>query len=120
MLCTMLNFCFSINVTAFMRRTVFFLLLNILVQYMKPNFVTMFSLLCYPESQYQAYCLLEGAATPILKDLTHLGVLASISWSFDSIKFDHTRFFLKQQEKVICDRFKEGMSLKSQCFYLQY
>ncbi|XP_068523326.1 protein shortage in chiasmata 1 ortholog [Anas acuta] len=60
------------------------------------------------ESQYQAYCLLEGAATPILKDLTHLGVLASISWSFDSIKFDHTRFFLKQQEKVICDRFKEG------------
>uniref|UniRef100_A0A493T1S5 Shortage in chiasmata 1 n=2 Tax=Anas platyrhynchos TaxID=8839 RepID=A0A493T1S5_ANAPP len=60
------------------------------------------------ESQYQAYCLLEGAAAPILKDLTHLGVLASISWSFDSIKFDHTRFFLKQQEKVICDRFKEG------------
>uniref|UniRef100_A0A8C3CBS5 Shortage in chiasmata 1 n=1 Tax=Cairina moschata TaxID=8855 RepID=A0A8C3CBS5_CAIMO len=60
------------------------------------------------ESQYQAYCLLEGAAIPILKDLTHLGVLASISWSFDSIKFDHTRFFLKQQEKVICDRFKEG------------
>ncbi|XP_066844212.1 protein shortage in chiasmata 1 ortholog isoform X8 [Anser cygnoides] len=60
------------------------------------------------ESQYQAYRLLEGAATPILKDLAHLGVLASISWSFDSIKFDHTRFFLKQQEKVICDHFKEG------------
>ncbi|NXO57530.1 SHOC1 protein, partial [Aramus guarauna] len=61
------------------------------------------------ESQCQAYCLLEEAATPVLKDLTHLGVLASVNWSFDSIKFDHTRFFLKQQEKVICDRFNEGI-----------
>ncbi|XP_054665903.1 protein shortage in chiasmata 1 ortholog [Grus americana] len=61
------------------------------------------------ESQCQAYCLLEEAATPVLKDLTHLGVLASVNWSFDSIKFDHTRFFLKQQEKVICDHFKEGV-----------
>nr|XP_009942703.1 PREDICTED: uncharacterized protein C9orf84 homolog [Opisthocomus hoazin] len=60
------------------------------------------------ESQCQAYCLLEEAATPVLKDLTHMHVLASVNWSFDSIKFDHTRFFLKQQEKVICDRFKEG------------
>ncbi|KAM6187508.1 protein shortage in chiasmata 1 ortholog [Sarcoramphus papa] len=60
------------------------------------------------ESQCQAYCLLEEAATPVLKDLTHLGVLASVNWSFDSVKFDHTRFFLKQQEKVICDCFKEG------------
>ncbi|NXV94140.1 SHOC1 protein, partial [Calonectris borealis] len=60
------------------------------------------------ESQCQAYCLLEEAASPVLKDLIHLGVLASVNWSFDSVKFDHTRFFLKQQEKVICDRFKEG------------
>ncbi|XP_064294842.1 protein shortage in chiasmata 1 ortholog [Phalacrocorax carbo] len=60
------------------------------------------------ESQCQAYCLLEEAATPVLKDLTHLGVLASVNWSFDCVKFDHTRFFLKQQEKVICDLFKEG------------
>ncbi|XP_030323640.1 protein shortage in chiasmata 1 ortholog [Calypte anna] len=60
------------------------------------------------ESQCQAYCLLEEAATPVLKDLAHLGVLASVKWSFDSIQFDHTRFFLKQQEKVICDRFNEG------------
>ncbi|XP_074669737.1 protein shortage in chiasmata 1 ortholog [Strix aluco] len=60
------------------------------------------------ESQCQAYCLLEEAATPVLKDLTHLGVLASVNWSFDSIKFDHTRFFLRQQEKVICDHFEEG------------
>ncbi|KAM3655193.1 protein shortage in chiasmata 1 ortholog [Ammospiza maritima maritima] len=60
------------------------------------------------ESQCQAYCLLEEAAIPVLKDLTHLGVLASVTWSFDSVKFDHTRFFLKQQEKVICDNFKQG------------
>ncbi|XP_066037532.1 protein shortage in chiasmata 1 ortholog [Chamaea fasciata] len=60
------------------------------------------------ESQCQAYCLLEEAAIPVLKDLTHLGVLASVTWSFDSIKLDHTRFFLKQQEKVICDNFKQG------------
>ncbi|RLV97036.1 hypothetical protein DV515_00012188 [Chloebia gouldiae] len=60
------------------------------------------------ESQCQAYCLLEEAAIPVLKDLTHLGVLASVTWSFDSVKFDHTRFFLKQQEKVICDHFKQS------------
>ncbi|NWZ57336.1 SHOC1 protein, partial [Haliaeetus albicilla] len=60
------------------------------------------------ESQCQAYCLLEEAAIPVLKDLTDLGVLASVNWSFDSIKCDHTRFFLKQQEKVISDLFKEG------------
>ncbi|NXK69461.1 SHOC1 protein, partial [Sylvietta virens] len=60
------------------------------------------------ESQSQAYCLLEEAAVPVLKDLTHLGVLASVTWSFDKVKFDHTRFFLKQQEKVICDNFKQG------------
>ncbi|NXK41691.1 SHOC1 protein, partial [Piprites chloris] len=60
------------------------------------------------ESQCQAYRLLEEAAIPVLKDLTHLGVLASVNWSFDSVKFDHTRFFLKQQEKVVCDNFEQG------------
>ncbi|NWV61050.1 SHOC1 protein, partial [Malurus elegans] len=60
------------------------------------------------ESQCQAYCLLEEAAIPVLKDLTQMGVLASVTWSFDSVKFDHTRFFLKQQEKVLCDNFKQG------------
>ncbi|XP_010193048.1 PREDICTED: uncharacterized protein C9orf84 homolog, partial [Mesitornis unicolor] len=60
------------------------------------------------ESQCQAHCLLEEAATPVLKDLMHLGVLASVHWSFDRVKHDHTRFFLKQQEKAICSHFKEG------------
>ncbi|XP_064357997.1 protein shortage in chiasmata 1 ortholog [Dromaius novaehollandiae] len=60
------------------------------------------------ESQCQAYCLLEATAAPVLKDLTHLGVRAAVNWSFINIEFDHTRFFLKQQEKVISDHFKEG------------
>lgn len=85
---------------------------------MNPNFINMVLLLCYPESQCQAYCLLEEAAAPVLKDLTHMGVLASVNWSFDSVKFDHTRFFLKQQEKVIYDHSKEGMSLKKKNFLL--
>ncbi|KAM6301641.1 protein shortage in chiasmata 1 ortholog [Podargus strigoides] len=72
------------------------------------------------ESQFQAYCLLEEAATPILKDLTHLGVLPSVNWSFDSIKFDHTRFFLKQQEKVVCDHFKEGKTDDKEIMLLRY
>uniref|UniRef100_A0A8C0B8J9 Shortage in chiasmata 1 n=1 Tax=Buteo japonicus TaxID=224669 RepID=A0A8C0B8J9_9AVES len=67
--------------------------------------------------QCQAYCLLEEAATPVLKDLTDLGVLASVNWSFDSIKCDHTRFFLKQQEKVISDLFKEGYLSKAKDIY---
>lgn len=85
---------------------------------MKPNFIIMFCSLCYPESQCRAYCLLEEAAIPVLKDLTHLGVLGSVTWSFDSVKFDHTRFFLKQQEKVICDNFKQGTSFEKTSFLL--
>lgn len=83
---------------------------------MKPNFIIMFCLSCNPESQCQAYCLLEEAATPVLQDLTDLGVLASVNWSFDSIKCDHTRFFLKQQEKVISDLFKEGTAFLKKIF----
>ncbi|KAJ7414717.1 hypothetical protein BTVI_40391 [Pitangus sulphuratus] len=69
------------------------------------------------ESQCQAYCLLEDAAIPVLKDLTCLGVLASVNWSFDSVKFDHTRFFLKQQEKVVCDNFEQGYLSKAKDIY---
>ncbi|XP_027765164.1 protein shortage in chiasmata 1 ortholog isoform X2 [Empidonax traillii] len=69
------------------------------------------------ESQCQAYCLLEDAAIPVLKDLTRLGVLASVNWSFGSVKFDHTRFFLKQQEKVVCDNFEQGYLSKAKDIY---
>ncbi|XP_067409589.1 protein shortage in chiasmata 1 ortholog [Emydura macquarii macquarii] len=69
------------------------------------------------ESQCQAYHLLEATATPVLKELMHLGILASVNWSFASVKFDQTRFFLKQQEKVICDIFKQGKIEKEIMLY---
>uniref|UniRef100_A0A674JEX5 Shortage in chiasmata 1 n=1 Tax=Terrapene triunguis TaxID=2587831 RepID=A0A674JEX5_9SAUR len=69
------------------------------------------------ESQCQAYHLLEATATPVLKELMHLGILAAVNWSFATVKFDHTRFFLKQQEKVICDIFKQGYLSKAKDIY---
>ncbi|XP_025064762.1 uncharacterized protein C9orf84 [Alligator sinensis] len=60
------------------------------------------------EGQCQAYHVLAAAATPVLKEMMDLGMLASKSWRFAAVKFDHTRFFLRQQEKVICDDFKQG------------
>uniref|UniRef100_A0A8C3FRH0 Shortage in chiasmata 1 n=1 Tax=Chrysemys picta bellii TaxID=8478 RepID=A0A8C3FRH0_CHRPI len=69
------------------------------------------------ESQCQAYHLLEATATPVLKELMHLGILAAVNWTFATVKFDHTRFFLKQQEKVICDIFKQGYLSKAKDIY---
>uniref|UniRef100_A0A8C4W9N7 Shortage in chiasmata 1 n=1 Tax=Gopherus evgoodei TaxID=1825980 RepID=A0A8C4W9N7_9SAUR len=69
------------------------------------------------ESQCQAYRLLEATATPVLKELMHLGILAAVNWSFATVKFDHTRFFLKQQEKVICDIFTQGYLSKAKDIY---
>ncbi|XP_019491337.1 PREDICTED: LOW QUALITY PROTEIN: uncharacterized protein C9orf84 homolog [Hipposideros armiger] len=54
-------------------------------------------------SQCQAYCLLEAAATPILKKLVHLCTLPVANWKFATVIFDQTRFLLKEQEKVISD-----------------
>jgi len=102
---------FSVNVTAFFmfaRCSEYYHLVHETELY--------YCVFFYSESQCQSYCLLKGAAASALQDLTRLGVLASVSWSFDNIKFDHTRFFLKQQEKVISDHFKEGMFLNSLCF----
>uniref|UniRef100_A0A8C8RHS9 Shortage in chiasmata 1 n=1 Tax=Pelusios castaneus TaxID=367368 RepID=A0A8C8RHS9_9SAUR len=65
------------------------------------------------DTQCQAYHLLEATATPVLKELMQLGILASVNWRFASIRFDQTRFFLKQQEKVICDIFKQGYLSKA-------
>uniref|UniRef100_A0A7M4G105 Shortage in chiasmata 1 n=1 Tax=Crocodylus porosus TaxID=8502 RepID=A0A7M4G105_CROPO len=69
------------------------------------------------EGQCQAYHILAAAATPVLKVLMDLGMLASESWRFAAIKFDHTRFFLRQQEKVICDDFKQGYLSKAKDIY---
>ncbi|XP_060092515.1 protein shortage in chiasmata 1 ortholog [Heteronotia binoei] len=58
------------------------------------------------ESQFQAYRILEATVAPVLKELTSLGVR---NWRFTTLSFDDTRFFLKQQEKVISDAFKQGV-----------
>nr|XP_060615692.1 protein shortage in chiasmata 1 ortholog [Anolis sagrei ordinatus] len=57
------------------------------------------------ESQQQAYLILEAAVVPVLQDLATLG---RHSWKFATLNFDDSRFFLKQQEKVMSDTFKEG------------
>ncbi|CAM4680188.1 unnamed protein product [Lepidochelys kempii] len=72
------------------------------------------------ESQCQAYHLLEATATPVLKELMHLGILAAVNWRFATVKFDHTRFFLKQQEKVICDIFKQGKNSEKEIMLFKH
>ncbi|KAJ7335384.1 hypothetical protein JRQ81_013325, partial [Phrynocephalus forsythii] len=57
------------------------------------------------ESQFQAYLILEVAAAPVLKELMTFDVY---NWSFATLNFDDSRFFLKQQEKVVSDTFKQG------------
>ncbi|KAB0402997.1 hypothetical protein E2I00_005672 [Balaenoptera physalus] len=60
------------------------------------------------DSQCQAYCLLEAAASPILKKLVCLCTLPAATWKFDTVIFDQTRFLLKEQEKVISDAIHQG------------
>ncbi|XP_068090409.1 protein shortage in chiasmata 1 ortholog isoform X2 [Hyperolius riggenbachi] len=61
------------------------------------------------DSQCQAYQVLGAAAEPVLKGLTDLGVTSCAEWKYASISFDHTRFFLCQQEKIVSDSCKIGM-----------
>ncbi|XP_032334071.1 protein shortage in chiasmata 1 ortholog isoform X1 [Camelus ferus] len=60
------------------------------------------------DSQCQAYCLLEAAASPILKKLVCLCTLPAANWTFATVIFDQTRFLLKEQEKVINDAIHQG------------
>ncbi|XP_022434761.1 protein shortage in chiasmata 1 ortholog [Delphinapterus leucas] len=64
------------------------------------------------DSQCQAYCLLEAAASPILKKLVCLCTLPAANWKFDTVIFDQTRFLLKQQEKVISDAIHQGKNVE--------
>nr|XP_020646797.1 uncharacterized protein C9orf84 homolog [Pogona vitticeps] len=59
------------------------------------------------ESQFQAYLILEAAAAPVLKELVSFGIY---NWSFATLNFDDSRFFLKQQEKVMSDTFKQDVT----------
>ncbi|XP_059957770.1 protein shortage in chiasmata 1 ortholog [Mesoplodon densirostris] len=64
------------------------------------------------DSQCQAYCLLEAAASPILKKLVCLCTLPAANWKFDTVVFDQTRFLLKEQEKVISDAIHQGKNVE--------
>ncbi|XP_043562049.1 protein shortage in chiasmata 1 ortholog [Chiloscyllium plagiosum] len=59
------------------------------------------------ESQRQAYYLLESTAIPVLKQLKGFAIHISAE-TFTTLSFDHTRFFLKHQEKVVSDSAKQG------------
>ncbi|XP_007449833.1 PREDICTED: uncharacterized protein C9orf84 homolog isoform X1 [Lipotes vexillifer] len=64
------------------------------------------------DSQCQAYCLLEAAASPILKKLVCLCTLPADNWKFDTVIFDQTRFLLKEQEKVISGAIHQGKNVE--------
>ncbi|XP_077107127.1 protein shortage in chiasmata 1 ortholog isoform X2 [Ranitomeya variabilis] len=59
-------------------------------------------------SQCHAYQVFQADAKLVLSTLVHLEVLACMEWSFRSVPFDHTRFLLRKQEKIINDCCKSG------------
>lgn len=69
---------------------------------------TAFNVFIFADSQCQAYCLLEAAASPILEKLVCLCTLPAANWKFATVIFDQTRFLLKEQEKIISDAIHEG------------
>lgn len=69
---------------------------------------TAFSSFVFADSQCQAYCLLEAAASPILKKLVCFCTLPDANWKFATVIFDQTRFLLKEQEKIISDAIHQG------------
>uniref|UniRef100_A0A0N8ETM8 Uncharacterized protein C9orf84 isoform 1 n=1 Tax=Heterocephalus glaber TaxID=10181 RepID=A0A0N8ETM8_HETGA len=60
------------------------------------------------DSQCQAYCFLEASATSMLEKLACLCILPAANWKFATVTFDQTRFFLKEQEKLINDAINPG------------
>ncbi|XP_055467586.1 protein shortage in chiasmata 1 ortholog [Psammomys obesus] len=60
------------------------------------------------DTQCQAYSLLEAAATPVLEKLACLCTYPAANWKFATVIFDQTRFFLKEQEKIINDAIHQG------------
>ncbi|XP_052031462.1 protein shortage in chiasmata 1 ortholog [Apodemus sylvaticus] len=62
------------------------------------------------DTQCQAYCLLEATAIPILKKLVCLCTYPAANWKFATVNFDQTRFFLKEQEKIINDAIHQDKS----------
>ncbi|XP_032068473.1 protein shortage in chiasmata 1 ortholog [Thamnophis elegans] len=71
----------------------------------KDNHTLAFLKIKASECQSQAYHILETAAAPVLKELIKFGIQ---NWRFATLDSDNTRFFWKQQEKVISDTLKQG------------
>ncbi|XP_068941414.1 protein shortage in chiasmata 1 ortholog [Petaurus breviceps papuanus] len=71
------------------------------------------------DSQCQAYSLLEAVATPLLKELACHDSLPISNWKFATLGFDQTRFFLKQQEKIINDIFLQGKNNEREVIFKQ-
>ncbi|XP_051828377.1 LOW QUALITY PROTEIN: protein shortage in chiasmata 1 ortholog [Antechinus flavipes] len=71
------------------------------------------------DSQCQAYSLLEAIATPLLKELACHDSLHTSNWKFATLGFDQTRFFLKQQEKIINEVFLQGKNDESKVIFKQ-
>ncbi|XP_012878675.1 PREDICTED: uncharacterized protein C9orf84 homolog [Dipodomys ordii] len=69
------------------------------------------------DTQCQAFYLLESAAAPILKKLVSLCPFPAANWKFATVLFDQTRFFLKEQEKVISDNIPQGTNCKREIIY---
>uniref|UniRef100_A0A2K5RQ21 Shortage in chiasmata 1 n=1 Tax=Cebus imitator TaxID=2715852 RepID=A0A2K5RQ21_CEBIM len=69
------------------------------------------------DSQCQAFCLLEAAASPILKNLVSFCTLPTANWKFATVIFDQTRFLLKEQEKVVSDAVYQGYLSKAKDIY---
>ncbi|XP_036288901.1 protein shortage in chiasmata 1 ortholog isoform X1 [Pipistrellus kuhlii] len=69
------------------------------------------------DSQCHAYCLLEAAATPLLKKLGGLCTLPVANWKFATVLFDQTRFLLKEQEKVVSDAIHQGTNAERETMF---
>ncbi|MBN3326342.1 SHOC1 protein, partial [Atractosteus spatula] len=60
------------------------------------------------ESQCQAYCQLQDVASTFISSAKELGMCTAACGSFSTLTSDQTRFFLKQQEKVLNSSLKQG------------
>lgn len=69
----------------------------------------------FSDTQCQAYCLLEATAIPILQKLVCLCAYPAANWKFATVNFDQTRFFLKEQEKIINDAIHQGEYRSDPC-----